>query len=224
MLPESNSDAPLSRERFARLPGEIANAVTHGIGLVLSIVGAVVLIMLAVRFGTARHVAGAAIFGATLVLLYAASTCYHAVCRVRLKERLRLLDHLAILYLIAGSYTPYAIVMARPWGLAMLAAVWAMALGGTVFKLVSKRRFDDRMTWIYIAMGWVSLAFAKPLIEALPAGGLGWLAAGGLLYTGGVFFYLRDRPRFDHAVWHLFVLGGSVCHYVSVFRYVMPWP
>lgn len=211
-------------DRIERTAEELANAVTHGVGLALSVAGAIALVVVAVMGGSWAHVAAAAVFGGALVLLYAASTCYHAVCRVRLKERLRLLDHLAILYLIAGSYTPFAVVMDEPWGLAMLAAVWAMALGGTVFKLVSKRRFDDRMTWIYIAMGWVSLAFAKPLIEALPAGGLGWLAAGGLLYTGGVFFYLRDRPRFDHAVWHLFVLGGSVCHYVSVFRYVMPWP
>lgn len=211
-------------ERLERTATEWANALTHGLGLVLSLVGAAVLVVLAVLAGSPRLVLAVGVFGAALVLLYAASTCYHWVCRVRLKERLRVLDHVAILYLIAGSYTPFALVSVRGvWGYTMLVLIWALALYGTYFKLFSRHRYSGHATWLYVGMGWLAVLFAGPMIAAVPWGGLGWLALGGLAYTGGIAFFALDaRHRWAHPVWHLFVLAGSACHFVAVLRYVVP--
>lgn len=204
-----------------RTPAEWANALTHGLGLVLSLVGCAVLVAAGVQSGVAVVVA-CAVFGGALVLLYAASTFYHGVVHPVWKRRLRLLDHLAILYLIAGSYTPFALVaMGDRWGYLMLALVWLLALGGTVHKLVSVNRFHNGGTVLYLAMGWLSVCFAAPMSAALSAPALAWLAAGGLCYTAGVGFFLWERWRFAHAVWHLFVLAGSACHYAAVWQ-VLP--
>ncbi len=208
-------NAPLS----AAVPPthEGANTVTHALGLLLSIAGLVGLVLVA-RAHDWLTLTSAAVFGASLVLLYAASTFYHGVRAETWKRRLRLLDHLAILYLIAGSYTPFVLVSMRTGtGYLMLTLVWALALGGTAFKLFSKKhRFHNGGTALYLAMGWLSVLFAAPMIAALPTAALVWLAIGGVCYTGGVGFYLWERWKYAHAVWHVFVLAGSACHYAGV--------
>lgn len=210
---DAAADAAVTLVRTAE---EWANTLSHGAGLAASVVGAGVLVAIAIATGSTALVVSGAVFGASLVALYGASTAYHAVVRPERKRRLRLLDHLAILYLIAGTYTPFALVaIGGKTGALLLGLVWAFAAGGTLFKLLSKRRFDDNMTWLYVAMGWLVVLFLKPMVAALSATSLGWLVAGGLCYTGGVFFFLRDRG-YDHAVWHAFVLGGSLCHYLAV--------
>ncbi len=200
---------------------EWANTLTHGLGLVASVAGVVALVWAAMEAG-AVAVAACAVFGGALVLLYAASTGYHGTRHPRWKTRLRLLDHVAILYLIAGSYTPFVLIgMANAWGYLMLALVWLLAVGGTVFKLMSAQRYHNGSTLLYLLMGWLSVAFAGPMIAALPSGALLWLAVGGACYTAGVAFFLWERWRYAHAVWHLFVLAGSACHYAAVWR-VLP--
>ena len=210
---ELAADAAVALVRTAE---EWANTLTHGAGLVASAVGAGVLVALAVASGSAALVTSAAVFGASLVVLYGASTAYHAVLEPERKVKMRLADHLAILYLIAGTYTPFALVgIGGRTGALLLGLVWSFAAAGTLFKIFSRRRFENNMTWFYVAMGWIVVLFLKPLVASLSGAALAWLIGGGLAYSGGVFFFLRDRG-YDHAVWHGFVLAGSVCHYLAV--------
>ena len=213
------------RARFAwSLGEEIAHAVSHGVGVVLAIAGLAALVTTAALRGTAWHVTGAAIFGSTLVLLYAASTLYHAIPLVRAKRVLRVLDHSAIYLLIAGTYTPFTLGPLRgPWGWALLGVVWAGAAAGIVFKSVAVDRAPILSTALYVAMGWCVVVALGPLVRALAPGGLILLLAGGLAYTLGIVFYAWQR-RFHHFVWHLFVLAGSVLHYFAVLLYVIPRP
>jgi hemolysin III len=213
-LPEPNGYAKSLRE-------EVANAVTHGTGLVLSVGAAPVLVALGVIYGTALHVVAYAIYGATLVLLYAASTLYHAFQRPRVKQALRVLDHAAIYLLIAGTYTPVTLVsLEARWGLTLFGVVWALALAGCVFKVFFTGQFERTSTALYLAMGWVVVLAVGPVLEALPGAAFAWLLAGGLCYSGGVVFYAWERLPYNHAVWHLFVLAGSVCHFVAIAGYV----
>ncbi len=203
-----------------RVADEIANAVTHGLGLVLSLVGLPILIVSAQARGDALNVIGASVFGATLVALYAASTLYHAVQTARVKRVLRVADHVAIYLLIAGTYTPFTLgVLRGAWGWTLFGIVWGLAALGVLFKLALGMRFPKASTLFYVAMGWVVIIAARPLMHALSAPGLWLLVAGGLLYSGGVVFYVSDRRRYMHAVWHLFVMAGSCCHFVAVWRY-----
>jgi len=213
------------RARFAwSLGEEIAHAVSHGVGVVLAIAGLAALVTTAALRGTAWHVTGAAIFGSTLVLLYAASTLYHAIPLVRAKRVLRVLDHSAIYLLIAGTYTPFTLGPLRgPWGWALLGVVWAGAAAGIIFKSVAVDRAPILSTALYVAMGWCVVVALGPLVRALAPGGLILLLAGGLAYTLGIVFYAWQR-RFHHFVWHLFVLAGSVLHYFAVLLYVIPRP
>ena len=213
------------RARFAwSLGEEVAHAVSHGVGVVLAIAGLAALVTTAALRGTAWHVTGAAIFGSTLVLLYAASTLYHAIPLVRAKRVLRVLDHSAIYLLIAGTYTPFTLGPLRgPWGWALLGVVWAGAAAGIVFKSVAVDRAPILSTALYVAMGWCVVVALGPLVRALAPGGLILLLAGGLAYTLGIVFYAWQR-RFHHFVWHLFVLAGSVLHYFAVLLYVIPRP
>ena len=202
---------------------EFANALTHGIGLLLALVAVPVLIVLAVMHGTAWHVVGVSIYGATLIALYTASTIYHLVQHPPAKRILRILDHSAIYLLIAGTYTPFTLVNLRgAWGWTLLGLVWTIALFGVAWKLVHVERYIVVSTIVYIAMGWIALIAIRPLFRAIPAAGIGWIFAGGLFYTLGIAFFGATRLRFNHAVWHLFVLAGSICHYVAVARYVLP--
>ena len=202
---------------------EIANAITHGIGLLLSIAGFVVLLVLAALRGTAWHIVACSIYGATLICLYAASTLYHVVISPRVKRALRIFDHSAIYLLIAGTYTPFLLVSLRgPWGWSLFGVIWGLALVGVLFKLWFVERFAILSTAVYIAMGWLVVIAAKPVITHLPLTAIIWLLAGGLAYTGGVIFFAAKRIPYSHAIWHLFVLAGSICHYFAVLSTVIP--
>jgi hemolysin III len=207
---------------------EAINCVTHGVGAALAAAALAVLVTLAATRGEARHVVGVSIYGASLLGLYVASTLYHA-CRcgrpdsLRLRRCLKALDHVGIYCLIAGTYTPFLIVLIRGgWGWTMLCVLWGLALAGTVFKIFYVNRFEVASTLLYVAMGWIGIVGAKPLLGALPGGALAWVLAGGIAYTAGVVFFLWERLPFNHAIWHLFVLVGSACHFLAVLLYVVP--
>ena len=162
-------------------------------------------------------------FGVTLILLYAASTWYHAACRPDVKRRLRMLDHAAIYLLIAGTYTPFVLGPLRAdAGWTLFSAVWGMAGLGVLYKLLLGPRFPALSTLSYLAMGWLAVLVLRPLADRLPSAGLAWLVAGGLLYTVGVGVFVWERARYGHAVWHGFVMAGSACHYWAVFAYAIP--
>lgn len=201
----------------AALREEFANALTHGAGLLLSAVGGTVLIILAFLAGSAWKLVGVTVFVISLVLLYAASTLYHAVRAELLKRRLQVLDHCAIYVLIAGTYTPFLLDPLRgPWGWSMFGVVWTLAACGVAFKLRFTGQFPRLSTGIYLAMGWLALIAIGPVARNLETGTLIWLAAGGLAYTAGTVFYHSRRMPFAHAIWHVFVIGGSICHGVAI--------
>jgi hemolysin III len=202
---------------------EIAHAVTHGFGLVLSIAGVAVLMAAASVRGDAWHVVSCAVFGATLVLLYAASTLYHGVHHRRAKRVLQQLDHAAIFLLIAGSYTPFALVTLRGgWGWTLLALVWGLAVLGIALQIARRSTVSRPMVPIYLVMGWLALIAIGPLVRSLHSEGLALLFLGGIAYTLGVVFFAWRRLPYNHAVWHLFVLAGSACHFACVLGYVIP--
>jgi hemolysin III len=201
---------------------ERANALTHGAGVLASLAGGAVLIVFASLYGDVWKIVSSAVFVATLVLLYSASTLYHAAGQPRLKERLKIFDHSAIYLLIAGTYTPFTLVALRGgWGWSLFGVVWGLAVAGVVFKLFFTGRFPRLSTGIYIAMGWMIVVAVVPMLDRLSGATLAWLVAGGLTYTAGTVFYHNRRP-YAHAVWHLFVLGGSICHFAAVMTQVLP--
>ena len=201
---------------------EIANALTHGLGAAAALAGGAVLITLAAIHGDGWQLAGAIVFGITLLLLYTASTLYHAIQHPIAKGRLKVFDHCAIYLLIAGTYTPFTLIGLRgPWGWGLFAAIWTIALAGVVFKLFHTGRFPRLSTALYVAMGWLVVVAIKPMWQSFDGWTLGWLLAGGLSYTFGTYFYHRESMRYSHAIWHLFVLGGSICHYISVLAMVV---
>lgn len=202
---------------------EHANALTHGLGLVLALVGVPILIVLAAMSANAWRIVGVSIYGTTLISLYIASTLYHAVRHPPAKRVLRALDHSAIYLLIAGTYTPFTLVNLRgAWGWTLFALVWALALFGIIWKAVRVERDAMVSTIFYVAMGWLVVIAVGPLSRVIPLSGLAWLLAGGLAYTFGVGFFGASRLKFNHAVWHVFVLVGSACHYVAVMHCVLP--
>jgi hemolysin III len=201
---------------------EIANSVTHGLGLLASLIGAVVLVSLSVERGEAWHVVSAVVYGVTLVSLYAASTLYHAFKGTGARDVLRVLDHCAIYLLIAGTYTPVTLVSLRGgWGWALFCTVWFLAIAGIVFKVWATGRFAVLSTAVYVLMGWLCIVALKPMFVLLSPGALALLGAGGVLYTAGTLFYHSERVPYSHAVWHLFVVAGSVCHYLAIALYVL---
>jgi len=198
---------------------EIANAVSHGIGLLAILAATPFLLIAAARHGAFSSVLGAALFAGSAALLNLASTLYHAV-PARRKGFFRMLDHLAIFFLIAGTYTPLALgPLKGTFGWTIFAIVWLLALIGALFKLFARFRFPYISTAMYIGMGWLALFIIRPLATHLPLGGILWLVAGGLAYTGGVLFYHWERIRYSHFIWHLFVLAGTACHFVAILRY-----
>ncbi len=202
---------------------ELANVITHGVGVVLSVAGWALLVTLAALRGDGWHVVSGAVFGATLVLLYTTSTLYHACRDADTKRLLRKFDHAGIFLLIAGTYTPFLLVSLRgPWGWSLFGVVWGLGLAGVGLKFWLAGRFRVVSTLIYLGMGWLVVLAARPMLEAVPPVGLWLLLAGGLSYTGGAVFYLWRRLPYHHAVWHVFVLAGSICHWAVVFGYVMP--
>ncbi|MEO6873436.1 MAG: hemolysin III family protein [Opitutaceae bacterium] len=202
---------------------ELANSVTHGVGAVLSVVGLIVLTTISSLRGDAWVITGTTIFGASLVVLYTTSTLYHSFRSAEAKRILRKFDHAAIFLLIAGSYTPFLLVTLRgPWGWSLFAIVWSLAVVGIALKFWFAGRFQIVSTLVYIAMGWLVLTVMRPLLAVLPRDGFWLLLAGGLCYTGGAAFYLWKRLPYHHAVWHLWVMAGSTCHWLAVFLYVVP--
>jgi hemolysin III len=210
-------------ERPQSLGEEIANSVTHGVGLLLSVAALAFLVVVAAATGDPWRVTAASVYGATLVLLYATSTLYHALPGRRVKAVFQRLDHAAIYLLIAGTYTPVVLVPLRGgWGWSLFGVVWALAVLGIVLKSVFGIRLAVLSTAVYLAMGWLVVIAAGPLAAHVPAAGVRWLAAGGVFYTLGVVFFAWDsRVRYSHAVWHLFVLAGSVAHFFAVAQYAL---
>jgi hemolysin III len=208
-------------DRAQTLGEEIANAVSHGAGLVMGIVALPLLVIMAHQRDDPWQVVAGAIYGATLVLLYGASTLYHAMpARSRAKPVLRALDHGAIYLLIAGTYTPFALGALRGgWGWTLLGTIWGLAIAGIGLKAGVGYRYPRLSTAVYLLMGWTAVVALRPLYLTLGPAGLGWLLAGGTSYSLGVFFFANDRLRYRHFVWHLFVLVGSVCHLVAVAGY-----
>ena len=202
-------------------PGEeIANSVSHGVGLLAALVAIPVLLFHAVRHGGAAGIVGASVFAATVVLLYLTSTLYHALPRKRAKRVFRLLDHGAIFLLIAGTYTPFTLgVLRGAWGWTLFGLVWGLALGGVALKAAGGVRSPILSTCLYLGMGWLVLIAVRPLWLHVPPAGLLWLLAGGLSYTAGVAFFAAERIRYGHFVWHLFVLAGTACHFIAVLWY-----
>jgi hemolysin III len=205
-------------------PGEeIANVATHGLGAIASGAGLAVLLVYSAWFGDVWHVVSTAIFGATMILLYAASTVYHASSSPRTRHAAKVLDHASIYLLIAGSYTPFTLLALRgPWGWGLFAAVWLLALVGVGMEAFWVYRPKWVSAAIYLAMGWMVVLAGRRLVDALPPGALALLVAGGLLYSLGTVFYVMKRVRYAHAVWHGFVLGGSTCHFLAVVLLVLP--
>ncbi len=216
--------APAALPRYS-FGEELANGITHGLGIVLAIAGLAVMVAFATLYGDAWHIVASSIFGATLILLYTSSTLYHSIPIERIKQALRALDHSAIFLLIAGTYTPFLLVNLRgPWGWSLLVAIWSLALGGIFLRLKLRGRRHGLVVATYIAMGWLVVVATQPMLAAVAPGGLALLAAGGIVYTAGVAFYKWKRLRYHHAIWHGFVMAGSACHFFAVLFYVIPGP
>ena len=210
--------APLGRSQSPE--EEIANSVSHGLGLVASLVASPFLLVGAVRRGSATDIVGASVFAGTVVLLYLTSTIYHALPGNRAKRLFQVFDQSAIFLLIAGTYTPFCLgVLRGPWGWTLFGLIWALAAVGLVLKAIGGVRYPVLSTCLYLGMGWLAVIAVRPLWLYLPRTGLLWLVAGGLAYTVGVAFFAAERMRYAHLVWHLFVMAGTACHFVAVFRY-----
>jgi len=202
---------------------EIANSLTHGLGAVLGIAGLVVLVTLAALHGDVWDVVSCSVYGGTMVVLYTASTLYHGITAPRAKRVLQVADHSAIFLLIAGTYTPFTLVSLRgPWGWSIFGAVWGLAAAGIILEIAFPRRWPALALTLYIAMGWVVVVAVKPLLAVLPTGGLVLLVLGGLAYTAGIGFYAWKKLPYGHAIWHLFVLAGTILHFFAVLFYVVP--
>lgn len=202
---------------------EIANSVIHGLGAVLSAAALVILTAAAVERGSAWHVVSFVIFGSSMVLLYTFSTIYHALTNRRAKEVFEFLDHAGVFLLIAGTYTPFALVALHGRiGWTIFGVIWGIFAAGIVYKAFFLRKAVIFSTLLYVCMGWVIVLAFKSLIQSLAGPGVFWLVLGGVLYTGGTVFYVWRRVRYHHALWHLFVIAGTVCHFICVLFYVLP--
>ncbi len=215
----------MERRRWVLYLHETLNSITHGAGVLLAIAGLVLLVVFAsIRTADAWKIVSFSIYGFSLILMFTASTLYHSFRNKRIKEYLNVLDHSSIFILIAGTYTPFTLVSMRgPWGWAIFGVIWGLAIAGVVFKLffyTHRMRFVSSL--IYLFMGWIILIAIRPLIQSVPLGGLLWLLAGGLAYSMGVIFYLKKQNRFNHVIWHFFVLAGAISHFFSIFFYVLP--
>lgn len=209
-------------EKHYTVGEEVANAITHAVGVVLSVVALILLVVYASFEGDAWRIVGVSIFGSALILLYMASTLYHALPQPSLKRIMRILDHSAIYVLIAGTYTPFLLgIMRSTWGWVLFGVLWGAAVAGIVFKLFCIGRFDKISTLFYVAMGWAIVVAIKPAVELVPVGGMVLMLIGGLAYMGGVIFYLWDRLPYNHAIWHLFVLAGSATHFAAIFAFAI---
>ena len=204
-------------KRTPSIGEEIANSITHGIGALLAISALVVLVVFSAIRGTVWHIVSFSIFGSTLVLLYFASTLYHSLTHATAKRIFHKFDHISIYLLIAGTYTPFCLTALRGWiGWTVFGIVWTCAILGTVFKAIAVGSRVRLSTILYVMMGWVIIIAIKPLYEAMSCNGFALLIAGGVSYTLGTIFFIRDQVKYNHSVWHVFVLGGSVLHFFAV--------
>lgn len=212
------NDKMLKREYWE----EVANSITHGIGVLLSVVGLVLLIIVASLYGNAWHIVSFSIFGTALVVLYSASTLYHSARDPKLKIKLNKFDHASIYILIAGTYTPFTLVTLNgAWGWTIFGIQWGLAITGVVYKIwFYNEKYRVLSAVLYLAMGWMLVVGLDPLLANLSEGGLLWLFIGGLFYSLGVIFYIFKKVPFFHTIWHLFVLGGSISHFFAIFYYV----
>ena len=209
------------KDRYT-LKEEIANGVTHGVGLGASLAGAALLIVVTALKGDGWQIVSSIVYGSALITLYTASMLYHSFQGERVKRALRIFDHCSIYLLIAGSYTPFALVSLRGgWGWTLFGLVWSLAVAGIVFKVFFTGRLNTLSTVVYVLMGWLAVVAAKPIVEALPAGAVWLLLVGGVTYTAGTIFYHNRRVPYSHAIWHLFVICGSVFHYLAISNYVL---
>ncbi len=200
---------------------EKLNIITHGIGIVLSVIGLVLLVFKGIENGTALHIVGFAIFGLSLIVLYTASTLYHSFQEPTIRKKLNIFDHSAIYILIAGTYTPVSLITLNGWvGWTIFGVIWGIAFVGVFLKLFYTGRFDKISTASYVAMGWVVVVVIKPLIDNLPSNGLYWMVAGGVFYTIGAVLYSIPKLKYNHAIFHIFVLLGSFSHFMMVYFYV----
>jgi len=204
------------------LAEEIWHSITHGLGLILSIAGLAVLVAFATLNGSALVIVSSAIYGTTLIIMYGSSTLYHAITHERIKKLFQQFDHASIYFLIAGSYTPITLVaLEGVWGYSIATAIWTTAIFGIYMKFAYPNRFEKLSLFLYLIMGWSITIAISPLSQNMESGGFYLLVAGGLSYTLGVFFYINDHKTYYHAVWHLFVLGGSVFHFFMTLFYII---
>jgi hemolysin III len=199
---------------------EVANSISHGLGLLLALVAVPVLVLAAIEVGSVRFLVGVSVFGGTMVLLYLASTLYHSISHEAAKQIFRVFDHTAIFLLIAGSYTPFSLgVLHGPWGWSMLAIVWTLAIIGITLKIRKRTRHSRISIVLYVLMGWLAVVAVKPIVMLIPVPGILLILAGGLAYTGGLAFFAAERIRYNHFIWHLFVIAGTACHFFAVLWY-----
>ena len=213
-------ESPCNDPKWDQSPGEeLANSISHGLGLLAAVVGAPVLMIEAWRGGDPFFFVGVAVFAAAMLLVYLGSTLYHAWPRGAMKSAFQVIDHSAIFLLIAGTYTPFTLGPLRgAWGWTILALVWTLAIFGVILKSIAgTQRAKGLSLTLYLGMGWLVLIAFRPLMLNMPVAGLIWLVAGGMAYTGGVFFFVSKRRRYTHFVWHLFVLAGTTCHFFAIF-------
>lgn len=222
--PAAGDLPPVARTGRTFTPGEeIANWVTHGIGLLLSTAALALLVVYSSLHGSAWHIVSFTIYGLTLIALYAASTIYHALRGPEMKMLFKRLDHAAIFLLIAGTYTPFLLTHLRdPLGWTLFAVIWLLCGSGAVIQFYQGRVLRKIATVAYLCAGWLVLVAIEPLIAAVPSGGIRLLVAGGICYTSGVVFYVWHRLRYHHAIWHSFVLAGSICHFLAVLLFLLP--
>ena len=210
----------MGTKRQTSVGEEIANSVSHGVGFLAAGIATPFLLLAAARRGDSIGIAGASVFAGTVLVLYLASTLYHALPRNKARRVFQVLDHSAIFLLIAGTYTPFTLgVLRGPWGWTLFGLVWALAIVGITLKCVGGIRYPKLSTALYIGMGWLALIAIRPLWLRVPLEGWLWLIAGGFAYTAGIAFYAAERVRYGHFVWHMFVLTGTVCHYFAVLWY-----
>ncbi len=201
---------------------EIWHAITHGIGFFMGIAGLVVLVVTATIHSDALGITASAIYGTTLIVMYGSSTLYHSITNYRIKKLFQTFDHASIYILIAGSYTPISLLTLRgAWGWSIFGVNWGIAVVGVALKFLYPRRFEKLSLYLYVIMGWMVIVAFDPLIHNMPSGGLWLLVAGGLFYSFGVIFYVKDSKPYFHTIWHFFVLAGSVCHYFAILLYVL---
>lgn len=221
--PETASEAVELLPKFYSAAEERLNVLSHAVGLVLSVIALVLLVVKAATLGNSLHIVSFAIFGASLVALYAASTIYHSTKDPTRRTQLRTVDHATIYILIAGTYTPFTlVVLSGATGWTLFGVAWGMAVTGIVLKLFYTGRFNILSTSMYVLMGWIIVFAIKPLMAALPDEGIFWLFAGGIAYTVGAVSYSIKKIPYGHAVFHFFVLAGSACHFVAVYWYILP--